>query len=84
MTRTVLGLEIVMMLAGLALRSWTGSALFVYGLVWMMLLLWALEPELAVAGDFVCPLGEPELRPARPRGLENHRSQVLVLVLDTV
>ncbi len=39
--RTVLGLEIVMMLGGLALRSWTGSALLVYGLVWMMLLLWA-------------------------------------------
>ena len=41
-TRTVLGLEIAMLLGGLAVRSWTGSALFVYGVVWMILLLWAL------------------------------------------
>ncbi len=40
--RTVLGLEILMMLAGLLLRGWTHSSLLVYGLVWMMLLLWAL------------------------------------------
>jgi ABC-type transport system involved in multi-copper enzyme maturation permease subunit len=41
--RAVLGLEIAMMLAGLAVRSWTGSALFVYGVVWMILLLWAVD-----------------------------------------
>jgi hypothetical protein len=42
-TRTVVGLEIAMMLAGLAVRRWTGSALFVYGVVWLILLLWALD-----------------------------------------
>jgi ABC-type transport system involved in multi-copper enzyme maturation permease subunit len=41
--RAVLGLEIAMMLAGLAVRNWTGSALFVYGVVWMVLLLWAVD-----------------------------------------
>jgi hypothetical protein len=41
--RAVLGLEIAMMLAGLAIRNWTGSALFVYGVVWMLLLLWAVD-----------------------------------------
>jgi ABC-type transport system involved in multi-copper enzyme maturation permease subunit len=41
--RTVLGLEIAMMLAGLAMRNWTGSAMFVYGVVWMVLLLWAVD-----------------------------------------
>jgi hypothetical protein len=40
-TRTVLGLEIAMMLAGLGLRGWTVSSLSVYGIIWMVLLLWA-------------------------------------------
>jgi hypothetical protein len=39
--RTVLGLEFVMMLAGLAGRNWTGSSLYVYGAIWTVLLSWA-------------------------------------------
>jgi hypothetical protein len=40
-TRAVLGFEIAMMLAGLALRGWTAAALSVYGVIWMVLLMWA-------------------------------------------
>jgi len=39
--RTVLGLEFALMLAGLALRRWTGPALYVYGAIWAVLLTWA-------------------------------------------
>jgi hypothetical protein len=40
-TQTVLALEFAMMLAGLAGRSWTGSSLYVYGVIWTVLLSWA-------------------------------------------
>jgi hypothetical protein len=40
-TRTVLGLEFAMMLAGLAGRNWTSSSLYVYGAIWTVLLVWA-------------------------------------------
>ena len=40
-TRTVLGLEFAMMLAGLAGRNWTGLSLYVYGAFWTALLSWA-------------------------------------------
>ncbi|MCX6927423.1 MAG: hypothetical protein NT154_30095 [Verrucomicrobia bacterium] len=39
--RTALVLEFAMALAGLALRDWSGSSLFVYGAIWTVLLFWA-------------------------------------------
>jgi ABC-type transport system involved in multi-copper enzyme maturation permease subunit len=39
--QTVLALEFAMMLAGLTLRNWTGSALYVYSAIWTVLLAWA-------------------------------------------
>lgn len=39
--RTVLALEFAMMLTGLTMRNWTGSALYVYGAIWTVLLAWA-------------------------------------------
>jgi len=39
--RVVLGLEVVMLLAGLVVRGWSGPALAVYFMLWLFLLYWA-------------------------------------------
>jgi len=38
--RAVLGLEVVMLLAGLIMRGWNGPALAVYFIIWSLLLYW--------------------------------------------
>ena len=44
--RVVLIINAALMVAGLAVRSWTPRALFVYGVVWAYLLTWALAQSL--------------------------------------
>ena len=41
----MLGLNLLLMLGGLAVRSWTPAPLVVYGCVWLFLLNWSWNPR---------------------------------------